>query len=259
MEDEQKNQNNTNLETARADRAVWLMKCPVVVAKSWNAIPPDSQQNLAKVVVSLDPLRPEDPSSLQFSMEMAGSETVNMPKSYALNMFKDFVPMGVFSESNQGRVATEGKVEHKFDMQPNNKNMEEYSRMCRERTNKSMIKNRQIQVIDNDRGLHMRPMPGMIGLIASNSKEKKKAAPVKGPEVKRTRRDRGELEDIMFKLFEKQPNWALKQLVIETDQPAQFLKEILNELCVYNKRGTHQGTYELKPEYKKSVEESGAE
>jgi hypothetical protein len=24
----------------------------------------------------------------------------------------------------------------------------------------------------------------------------------------------------MFKLFEKQPNWALKQLVQETDQPA---------------------------------------
>lgn len=39
----------------------------------------------------------------------------------------------------------------------------------------------------------------------------------------------------------------------------QFLKEILNELCVYNKRGTNQGTYELKPEYKKSAEDTGAE
>ena len=84
-------------------------------------------------------------------------------------------------------------------------------------------------------------------------------APVKQSDVKRTRRDRGELEDIMFKLFERQPNWALKQLVQETDQPAQFLKEILNELCVYNKRGTNQGTYELKPEYKKSVEDTGGE
>ncbi|XP_071733213.1 transcription initiation factor IIF subunit beta-like [Rutidosis leptorrhynchoides] len=259
MEDDQNDK--TNLETLRADRSVWLMKCPVVVAKSWQSIPPDSQQNLSKVVVSLDPLNPQDPSSLQFSMEMAGSEMIpNMPKSYSLNMFKDFVPMTIFSESSQGKVAMEGKVEHKFDMKPHNKNMEEYRKMCRERTNKSMVKNRQIQVIDNDRGMHMRPMPGMIGLIPSNSKEKKKAAvPVKQPEVKRTRRDRGELEDIMFKLFERQPNWALKQLVLETDQPAQFLKEILNDLCVYNKRGSNQGTYELKPEYKKSVEDTGAE
>ncbi|XP_019435981.1 PREDICTED: transcription initiation factor IIF subunit beta-like [Lupinus angustifolius] len=108
-------------------------------------------------------------------------------------------------------------------------------------------------------GVLMRPMPGMVGLISSNSKDKKRTQPVKQTDTKRTRRDRGELEDIMFKLFERQPNWALKQLVQETDQPAQFLTEILNELCVYNKRGANQGTYELKPEYKKSVDDTSAE
>jgi len=40
----------------------------------------------------------------------------------------------------------EGKVEHKFDMKPHGENIEEYGKLCRERTNKSMIKNRQIQV-----------------------------------------------------------------------------------------------------------------
>lgn len=41
----------------------------------------------------------------------------------------------------------EGKVEHKFDMKPHHENIEEYRKMCRERTNKSMVKNRQIQVM----------------------------------------------------------------------------------------------------------------
>lgn len=36
----------------------------------------------------------------------------------------------------------------------------------------------------------------------------------------------------------------------------QFLKEILNDLCMYNKRGPNQGTHELKPEYKKSSEDA---
>jgi len=35
-------------------------------------------------------------------MEMAANEAGNIPKSYSLNMFKDFVPMSVFSETNQG-------------------------------------------------------------------------------------------------------------------------------------------------------------
>ncbi|XP_010271522.1 PREDICTED: general transcription factor IIF subunit 2-like [Nelumbo nucifera] len=249
---------SSTLETGKAERSVWLMKCPLVVSKSWQSHASDSHP-VAKVVLSVDPLRPDDSSSLQFTMELAGTEFANTPKSYSLNMFKDFVPMCVFSETSQGKVAMEGKVEHKFDMKPHNENIEAYGKLCRERTNKCMIKTRQIQVIDNDHGVLMRPLPGMVGLVASGSKDKKKVTPVKGTDMKRTRRDRGELEDIMFKLFERQPNWTLKQLVQETDQPAQFLKEILNELCVYNKRGTNQGTYELKPEYKKSAEDVDAE
>ncbi|XP_021758352.1 general transcription factor IIF subunit 2-like [Chenopodium quinoa] len=256
MEEENSEINNGIVDTGKAERSVWLMKCPLVISKSWQSRASSSDpQPVAKVVLSLDPLRPDDPSAVEFTMEMNGSDMG--PRSYSLNMFKDFVPMSIFSES-QGKVAVEGKVEHKFDMKPHNENFEEYGRLCRERTNKSMIKNRQIQVIDNDRGVHMRPMPGLFGL-GTTSKEKKKTAPVKPVEMKRTRRDRGELEDIMFKLFERKPNWALKQLVQETDQPAQFLKEILNELCVYNKRGTNQGTYELKPEYKKAVDNTGAD
>ena len=34
---------------------------------------------------------------------MAGSVTGNIPKSYSLNMFKDFVPMCIFSETSQGK------------------------------------------------------------------------------------------------------------------------------------------------------------
>ncbi|XP_074263624.1 uncharacterized protein LOC141586330 [Silene latifolia] len=249
------------IDTAKADRSVWLMKCPLLISRSWNsrATSSDSQQQppLAKVVISVDPLRPDDRSAVQFSMEMNGAEVG--PRSYSLNMFKDVVPMSIFSEASQGKLAVEGKVDHKFDMKPHNENFEEYGRMCRERTHKSMVKNRQIQVIDNSNGLHMRPMPGLMGTGGGGAKDKKKTIPIKPVEMKRTRRDRGELEDIMFKLFEKKPNWALKQLVQETDQPAQFLKEILNELCIYNKRGTNQGTYELKPEYKKAVDNTGAE
>ena len=68
--------------------------------------------------------------------------------------------------------------------------------------------------------------------------DKKRTQPMKQSDAKRTRRDRGELEDIMFKLFERQPNWALKQLVQETDQPAVCLCCLLlfwyfsNNLCL---------------------------
>ncbi|KAL9255205.1 hypothetical protein AKJ16_DCAP03617 [Drosera capensis] len=144
------------------------MKCSLVVSKSWQARAASNSsdpQPVAKVVLSVDPLRSDD---LEFTMEMA----------------KDVV-------GPRSRLTVEGKVEHKFDMKPHNENFEGYG--------KCAVKG---QVIDNDRGMHMRPLPGMVGLFAVN-KDMKKAAAVKPSDLKRTRRDRGELVDIMFKLFER--------------------------------------------------------
>ncbi|XP_019196281.1 PREDICTED: general transcription factor IIF subunit 2-like isoform X2 [Ipomoea nil] len=261
---------NISLEGSKADRHVWLMKCPPIVYRvlqhqhSAPLPPPPSSSStdtdssalpVAKVIVAVNPLLPNDDfASTEFTMELPGTEPGNIPKCYSLDMSTDFIPMSIFSESVQGRLSVEGKIYHKFDMKPHNENIENYGKLCRERTNKYMTKSRQIQVIDNDNGKHMRPMPGIFAskpTTTTGSAEKKKA-PTKGSELKRTRRDRDEMEEIMFKLFEKQPNWTLKQLIQETDQPEQFLKDMLKLLCVYNNKGTNQGTYELKPEYKRS-------
>ena len=45
-----------------------------------------------------------------------------------------------------GKFSLEGKVEHKFDMEPHSENFGEYGKLCRERTNKAMIKTRQVLV-----------------------------------------------------------------------------------------------------------------
>ena len=66
--EEDNSSSSANLETSKADKSVWLMKCPVVVAKSWkNHTSPSSSDSapLAKVVLSLDPLQSDDPSALQ--------------------------------------------------------------------------------------------------------------------------------------------------------------------------------------------------
>ncbi|KAL6614414.1 hypothetical protein ACP70R_036684 [Stipagrostis hirtigluma subsp. patula] len=249
-----------HLETARADRSVWLMKCPAVVSRAWQEAASSSAPEaggganpspvVAKVVLSLDLLADDQPT--QIKMEMAQADNGNTPKSYSLNLYNDFVPMCILSESNQGKIACEGKVENKFDMKPHRENLVDYGKLCRERTNQSMIKHRTLEVI-KDKGMLITPLPRM-----DPPRKKKKPPPTKPYDTKRTRMGRRELENILFKLFERQPNWSLKQLVQKTDQPEQFLKDVVNGLCVYNKRGPNQGTHELKPEYKKCTEENGA-
>ena len=45
-------------------------------------------------------------------------------------------------------------------------------------------------------------------------------------EAKRTRLDKGQLEALLFQLFERSPRWTFAQLVKETNQPHMFLKEV---------------------------------
>lgn len=44
---------------------------------------------------------------MQFTMELDGTESGNSPKSYCMDMYTDFVPMSVFSESSKGKHAFE--------------------------------------------------------------------------------------------------------------------------------------------------------
>lgn len=247
---------SASLDNSRADRAIWLLKVPPRVSQTWQQ-QSDTGSCLAKLVLTLDPTKPEG-ENRQFSLEMSANETAGMPKVYSLNSTKDLVPMHAFSETPQGKITVEGKVEHKFDMKPNNFVSDEYRKLCRERLDKSKIKTRTLQVLENDHGVYIRPQPTAVGPTYA---AKKKATIAKAPETKRIRIERGDLEDLVFKLFEQQPYWTLKQLVAETQQPEAFLKEVMGDLCTYNKRGPNQGKYELKPEYirKPTEEEKPAE
>lgn len=46
-----------------------------------------------------------------------------------------------------GRLSVEGKIVGKFEMKPHKEYIQDYSKLCRERTNKYMTRTRQIQVI----------------------------------------------------------------------------------------------------------------
>ncbi|PHT42769.1 hypothetical protein CQW23_16794 [Capsicum baccatum] len=80
-----------------------IMETATATAMSQSAASSSSSDSpqVAKVIVSVDPLRSDDSSALQFTMEMGGNDSGHMPKSYSLNMFQDFVPMCVLSETGQ--------------------------------------------------------------------------------------------------------------------------------------------------------------
>ena len=74
-----------------------------------------------------------------------------------------------------------------------------------------------------------------------------------------------QLEEILFGCFESQSNWSIKDLERHTKQPKvtaleltvsvrccgcqEFLRQVLNGLCVYVRRGPNKNTFQLKAEH----------
>ena len=82
---------------------------------------------------------------------------------------------------------------------------------------------------------------------------------LKKTEGKRMRDDKDKVQEILFALFEKHQFYNIKDLAQETRQPMSYLREILNEVCVYSVKPPHRNMWELKPEYRhyKTEEEGG--
>lgn len=66
---------------------------------------------------------------------------------------------------------------------------------------------------------------------------------------KRERLEKSDVMEIVFNAFEKHSFWTVKDLADFSGQPIAYIQEIVNEICVMNKKD-HKNTYELKPEYK---------
>ena len=58
-------------------------------------------------------------------------------------------------------------------------------------------------------------------------------------------------KNVIFAAFEKYERWTFKGLVDFTKQPSAWLKELLADTCILNKRGPYSGYYELRTEFRK--------
>lgn len=84
---------------------------------------------------------------------------------------------------------------------------------------------------------------------------KRKREERKDPKYRRVRLERDALDNIIFRLFDKQTHYNLKDLRTATEQPDSYLKEVLNDLCEYHQTGQYRFMYSLKQGYQ-TIEEA---
>ncbi|XP_075447226.1 general transcription factor IIF subunit 2 [Ascaphus truei] len=241
---------------AKQNTGMWLVKVPKYLAQQWTKATGRGEvgklriaKNQGKTEVSFT--LNEELASIQ---DIGGkSASVSAPREHPFILQSvGGQTLTVFTESSSGQS------DEKSEIKTNDKLAMEgivvQRAECRPAAGENYMKLKKLQIEESSKP--MRLSKQLDKAVTSNYKpvanhrynieyEKKKKE-----DGKRARADKQQVLDMLFSAFEKHQYYNIKDLVDITKQPVTYLKEILRDIGIYNVKGTHKNTWELKPEYR---------
>ncbi|RKP36064.1 transcription initiation factor IIF, beta subunit, partial [Dimargaris cristalligena] len=226
------------LDMDNLDTKIWLVKIPKFLAEKWTQAS-DTSVDLGKVRI----YDQDDAAGQRLAILLSDTpQNADIPKEYTLKITNSRVTNAyVFSENNKTHhTAVTGTIHHECAVTP--VISDAYRHIMRTRNLEAGKPVRSVQRLGD---IYRKPIlaSSMQDHAAAN---RKKTTYI---ESKMTRMPKQDLMNMLFKAFEKYPYWSLKGLVEHTEQPVAFLKEVLNEVAILNRKGGYSANYQLKPEF----------
>jgi transcription initiation factor TFIIF subunit beta len=254
--EKEKRASDKDVDVSNANRGVWLVKVPKYIADRWESVNEGSQVGKlrmvkrpgAKTVISFSltdsvvAARPDlDQSDGGTKKEIPKEHTfvVSTVQSQTLLLLSHTAGDPEAAVPVPDKLAMEGKVTQRAECRPNSNKV--YMNLKREAILKAIEPAKKT--------LHLDRPVNNYKPVANHAANKEYEARKKA-EGKKSRGDRDRVMEILFGLFEKHQYYNIKDLVKETRQPVTYLKEILEEVCIYNRKNPHKSMWELKPEYR---------
>mmetsp|Transcript_4475 Transcript_4475/g.8907 ORF Transcript_4475/g.8907 Transcript_4475/m.8907 type:complete len:325 (-) Transcript_4475:1395-2369(-) len=183
-----------------------------------------------------------------------GEETKNIPQQYDLRGTPGLPSLQIFSndpEDDTGKVVAEGFVSHQYLAKAPQD--DKYNQLKRMKIENSLRAHRTTGFM-NDADLRETQAaiyrPQAMRETAEQREERKNKTlrrVIEMPEAEW----REKVMNKLFEIFAKRPYWKFKEIMQELpDEPRQKTKTLVNELCIYHKKGPFYEHHELKDEFK---------
>ncbi|GMR60115.1 hypothetical protein PMAYCL1PPCAC_30310, partial [Pristionchus mayeri] len=236
-----------------AKKGVWLVKVPKYLSDIWEANAGSdvgrlnvSASSSGKTVVKLK-TRPglKMPENLEGATSKGGS----IPNEHSFILKDADQPLVVLGEDKTGlnedinirtgSLSLEGRIVKKAECRP--PDSRDYLKMKIGHIEKSGQPKRHIMIIDKA-AVKYKPV--------NMYEEDKARMKLKKEGMKTVRMDRDLLRQNIFMAFEQHEYYRLQDMQQKFNQPASYVKEILQEIAVYNSQPPHKTMWNLKPEYR---------
>ncbi|CAG8613820.1 9264_t:CDS:2 [Dentiscutata heterogama] len=238
-----------DLDMSGVRQEAWIAKLPSFLFEKWADISEDDLE-LAKVQVYSDPYGGPD----QYKLILADHERHDdIPKEYELDVIGQQVQNNYcFCEDRKiNSVSLSSTVTGNFNIRPSVN--ADYSKKLRERTLLAAKPERTIRFLEENENRGAYVPPGAQSIVGDKFSSLVPKKPKVTMEQKTTRIPKNELIDSLFGAFEKYAYWTFKGLKDYVKQPESYLKEVLNEIAILDKKGHYNNCYHLKPEYSQNI------
>ncbi|XP_052368546.1 general transcription factor IIF subunit 2 isoform X4 [Oncorhynchus keta] len=233
-----------DLTGAKQNTGVWLVKVPKYLSQQWAKA--SGRGEVGKLRIGKNQGKAEVEFTLNEDLTMIDSlgdkpTGVQAPRDHPFTMQTvGGQTLAVFTETQSERISLEGLVVQRAECRPAvSENYMKLKRLQIEELSKPV---RLSQQLEKAVTTNYKPVANHSYNLEYDRKKKE--------EGKRARVDKQQVLDMLFSAFEKHQYYNIKDLVDITKQPVSYLKEILRDIGIYNVKGTHKNTWELKPEYR---------
>ncbi|EXX66945.1 uncharacterized protein OCT59_005806 [Rhizophagus irregularis] len=234
------------------ENEAWLIKLPAYLFDKWADVADDDTE-LARVQFFVDSRGiGSQPPKQSYKLILSDIERhENEPKEYDLEVVDDNVADTYlfYQYKDDGSVSMAATAKKNFIVKPTFG--VDYSRKVRQRTLQAATSTRRIKIIGDNENHGAYVPPGAYAAAITKFGNLVQKKPKVSINQKTTRMPKNELIDLLFGAFEKYTYWTLRGLKDYAKQPESYLKDVLNEIAILDKRGSYNNCYHLKPEYSK--------
>ncbi|PKK61923.1 transcription initiation factor IIF, beta subunit, partial [Rhizophagus irregularis DAOM 181602=DAOM 197198] len=232
------------------ENEAWLIKLPAYLFDKWADVADDDTE-LARVQFFVDSRGiGSQPPKQSYKLILSDIERhENEPKEYDLEVVDDNVADTYlfYQYKDDGSVSMAATAKKNFIVKPTFG--VDYSRKVRQRTLQAATSTRRIKIIGDNENHGAYVPPGAYAAAITKFGNLVQKKPKVSINQKTTRMPKNELIDLLFGAFEKYTYWTLRGLKDYAKQPESYLKDVLNEIAILDKRGSYNNCYHLKPEY----------
>ncbi|CAL8266766.1 unnamed protein product [Lota lota] len=237
---------SVNLAGVKQSRGVglWLVKVPKYLSQQWDKAMEKGE--VGKLRIGKKQEKEEVSFKLSEELSTLSSreekvELVKIPRDHPFTMQTvGGQTLAVFTQSETDEISMEGMVVQRAE--------------CKPAVNEGYMKLKKLQIEESTKPQRLsqqleKAVTNIYKPVANhvvNSEFEKK----KRQEGRMVRAERRFVLDLLFSAFERHQYYNIKDLVDITKQPVTYLKEIMREIGLYNTKGMHKSTWELKPEYR---------